>query len=329
MTNQEIILAPSTGRWTPIPVQYNQAWELYKQHVASFWTVEEIDFSEDGRSRHLLSTDELAFLKHILAFFAASDGIVIENLAQRFMSEIQIPEIRQFYSFQIAMEAIHAETYGRLIEIYVPDLEEQDILFNAIVTIPSVQEKALWAAKWIEDKDASFAQRLVAFAIVEGLFFSGSFCAIYFFKQKGRCHGLTFSNELISRDEGLHTKFACHVYSLIENKLDEKTVRTMMKEALEIEERFIEEALPKERAIRGMNKDLMMQYIQSVADVLMVLLGYEKFTHTKNPFAWMDMISLQGKTDFFGRRVGEYQKAGVMEKSSSIDDDTFIGEVDF
>lgn len=326
----EAILQPSIGRWTPIPVKYNEAWDLYKQHVASFWTVEEIDFSDDRKSWDTLSKDEQHFLKHILAFFAASDGIVIENLAERFMSEIQVPEIRQFYSFQIAMEAIHAETYGRLLEIFVPDIEEQNHMFSAVSEVPSVKEKAEWALKWIQDKEACFAQRLVAFAIVEGLFFSGSFCAIYFFKQKGKCHGLTFSNELIARDEGLHTKFACHVYSLLQNKLDSKTVRQMMKEALEIEERFIQEALPKGRKILGMNKDLMMQYIKSVADVLMVMLGYDKFTNVSNPFTWMDMISLQGKTNFFSRRVAEYQKAGVMDKiQQPITDDLFTNEADF
>merc|ERR1711972_298621 len=284
-------------------------WEMYKKHEASFWTAEEIDLSSDGKDWDGLSKDEQHFIKHILAFFAASDGIVLENLAGQFSTEVQLPEARAFYGFQMAMENIHSETYSLLIEQYIKDPEEQEAVFNAIVTMPAVKEKAEWAIQYMNSEN-SFAERLVAFAAVEGVLFSGSFCAIYWLKKRGLMPGLTFSNELISRDEGLHAEFACLIYSMLQNRLPDDVVHEMIQGAVAVERRFIREALSCD--LIGMNNELMTRYIEFVADRLLSALGHSKMFGTKNPFDWMELISLQGKTNFFEKRVGEYQKAGVM-----------------
>merc|ERR1739844_809149 len=286
-----------------------EVWEMYKKHVASFWTAEEIDLSQDTKDWEALSTQERHFIKHILAFFAASDGIVCENLASHFSTEVQVPEARAFYGFQIAMENIHSETYSLLIEQYVRDPAEREEVFNAIATMPAVREKAQWAIQWMNNEN-SFAERLVAFAAVEGVLFSGSFCAIYWLKKRGLMPGLTFSNELISRDEGLHAEFACLLYSMLEHKLPEDVVHDIVRAAVEVERRFICEALS--CALIGMNSELMTRYIEFVADRLLAALGHSKLFRASNPFDWMELISLQGKTNFFEKRVGEYQKAGVM-----------------
>lgn len=282
---------------------------MYKKHLASFWTADEIDLYQDFKDWQKLTPNEKHFIKYVLAFFAASDGIVLENLAQQFCSEVQIPEARCFYGFQIAMENIHSETYSLLIDTYIKDLNEKNYLFSAITNIDVIREKAQWAMKWM-NRDRSFHERLVAFAAVEGIFFSGSFCAIFWLKKRSLMPGLTFSNELISRDEGLHTDFACHLYSIMKNRLRPELIQEIVREAVEIEKKFISESLPSD--LIGINSKLMTQYIECVADRLLVALGVAKVWGTKNPFDWMEMISLQGKTNFFERRVGEYQKAGVM-----------------
>ena len=299
------------------PIQHRKLWEMYKKHEASFWTTEEIDLGSDRQDWERLSADEKHFVSHVLAFFAASDGIVVENLAQRFCAEVQLPEARCFYGFQIAMENIHSETYSLLIDTYITEPDERQRLFRAIERVPAVQAKAQWALKWIRNSEASFAQRLVAFAAVEGIFFSGSFCAIFWLKKRGLMPGLTFSNELISRDEGLHCDFACLLYSMLEAPLDEATLHAMIGEAVEIERAFVCEALPV--GLIGMNAALMTQYIEFVADRLLRELGCAPLYHAANPFDWMDLISLQGKTNFFERRVGEYQKAGVMANANGGD----------
>ena len=296
---------------------------MYKKHEASFWTAEELDLAQDLRDWETLSNNEKHFIKHVLAFFAASDGIVLENLATRFFTEIQIPEARAFYGFQITMENIHSETYSMLIDTYITNTQEKNNLFNAISNFPSIKKKADWAMKWISS-EASFAQRLVAFAAVEGIFFSGSFCAIFWMKKRSMLPGLTFSNELISRDEGLHTDFACLLYSHIVNKLSQSQIHMIITEAIEIEKEFITEALPVE--LIGMNSRLMSQYIEFVADRLLVALGCEKLFRSHNPFEWMEMISMQGKTNFFEKRVSEYQKTGVMAKK---DEQMFRLDVEF
>jgi len=269
-----------------------------------------VDLSSDMKHWDTLNNDEKHFISHVLAFFAASDGIVLENLAGNFMSEVQIPEARAFYGFQIAIENIHSEMYSLLLETYIRDTEQKMNLFRAIETVPAVKKKADWALKWINQTD-SFAERLVAFACVEGIFFSGSFCAIYWLKKRGLMPGLTFSNELISRDEGLHCDFACLLYSLLNNKLSIARLKEIFCEAVEIEKEFVCEALPVN--LIGMNKEMMSEYIDFVADRLLVSLGYEKIYGASNPFEFMELISLQGKTNFFEKRVGEYQKAGVMD----------------
>ncbi len=319
----EPILAPNKNRFVILPIKYNSVWEMYKKAEASFWTAEEIDLSQDLKDWDKLTDDERHFIKHVLAFFAASDGIVNENLAMRFTNEVQIPEARCFYGFQIAMENIHSETYSLLIDTYIKDSKEKDHLFNAMETVPAVSKKAEWAMKWI-DSDRSFGERIAAFAAVEGIFFSGSFCSIFWLKKRGLMPGLTFSNELISRDEGLHTDFACLLYSLLENKPDEDVIRSIITEAVAIEEEFISEALPV--SLIGMNADLMKQYIEFVADRLLISLGLEKEYKVENPFDWMELISLQGKTNFFEKRVGDYQKAGVM---SSRQEQVFTLDADF
>jgi ribonucleoside-diphosphate reductase subunit M2 len=302
---------------------------MYKKHEASFWTAEEIDLKHDLTDWATLSDSERHFVKHILAFFAASDGIVLENLASMFATEVQIPEARAFYGFQMAMENIHSETYSLLIDRYIVDPEEKENIFNAIDTMPAVAEKAQWAVQWME-KDNSFAERIVAFAAVEGILFSGSFCAIFWLKKRGLMPGLAFSNELISRDEGLHTDFACLLYSMLQNKLPDSVVHDIIRGAVDVERRFICEALS--CRLIGMNNELMTRYIEFVADRLLKSLGHPILFKAVNPFDWMDMIALQGKTNFFEKRVSEYQKAGVMSSttpSSNLEHWRFSLDEDF
>merc|ERR1712129_4475 len=303
------LLKENPNRWVLFPIQYPALFEMYKKHEASFWTAEEIDLSQDNKDWDKLSDSEQHFVKHVLAFFAASDGIVLENLAGQFATEVQIPEARAFYGFQMAMENIHSETYSLLIEQYIREPAEKEKIFDAIHTMPAVAEKAQWAIQWMQ-KDNSFAERVIAFAAFEGILFSGSFCAIYWLKKRGLMPGLTFSNELISRDEGLHTEFACLLYAMLQNKLPDEVVHDIIRSAVEVERQFICEALPCD--LIGMNNDMMTRYIEFVADRLLASLGHPKLFGASNPFDWMELISLQGKTNFFEKRVGEYQKAGVM-----------------
>ena len=305
----EPILKENPNRFVIFPIKHDAIWEMYKKSLGLFWTSEEIDLGKDLNDWPKLKPDEQHFIKHILAFFAGSDGIVLENLGVRFMNEIQIPEAKCFYGFQIAMENIHSETYSLLIDTYIKDNDEKSKLFNAIETIPCVGKKANWALKWINDEKSNFATRLVAFAAVEGIYFSGSFCGIFWLKKRGLMPGLTSSNELISRDEGLHTDFAVLLYSMLIEKLPEETIHDIIKEAVEIEKEFIIESIP--CRLIGMNSDLMSQYIEFVADRLVVQLGYSKIYNTANPFDFMEMISMEGKTNFFEKRVMEYSKAGV------------------
>lgn len=318
----EILLKENKDRFVILPINFPKVWEMYKKHQASFWTAEEIDLGGDLQDWARLNEGERHFISHVLAFFAASDGIVNENLAVNFMSEVQLPEARSFYGFQIAMENIHSETYALLIDTYIKDPQEKHRLFHAIETVPAVQKKAEWALRWIEN--GSFAERLVAFAAVEGIFFSGSFCSIFWMKKRGLMPGLTFSNELISRDEGLHCEFACLLYSMLTSKLPVEQVHTIIADAVRIEKEFITEALPVD--LIGMNARLMQQYIEFVADRWLGELGYPKLFNTTNPFDFMEMISLQGKTNFFEKRVGDYQKSGVM---SGKEAQTFSLEEDF
>merc|ERR1711920_551068 len=281
------------------------------KHEASFWTAEEIDLSQDTKDWDHLTDSERHFIKHVLAFFAASDGIVLENLAAQFSTEVQIPEARAFYGFQMAMENIHSETYSLLIEQYIREPAEKEKIFNAIETMPAVRDKAQWAIQWMQ-KENSFAERIIAFAAVEGILFSGSFCAIYWLKKRGLMPGLTFSNEFISRDEGLHAEFACLLYGKLQHPLPEDVVHDIIRGAVEVERKFICEALSCD--LIGMNSELMTKYIEFVADRLLSALGHPKLFNATNPFDWMELISLQGKTNFFEKRVGEYQKAGVMSQ---------------
>lgn len=313
----EPMLDENEDRYVLFPIKYDRIWEFYKLHMASFWTAEEIDLSQDLTDWAELTADEQHFLKMVLAFFAGADGIVLENLAGRFIKEIQIPEARCFYGFQLAMENIHSETYSLLIDTYIKSETEKARLFNAAQEVPCVKKKADWAKQWI-GSTSSFASRLVAFACVEGIFFSGSFCAIFYMKKRNKLPGLTFSNELISRDEGLHTDFAVLLYSMLENPLALDILENIVLEAVAIEKEFICDALPV--SLIGMNKVLMAQYIEFVADRLWTKLtaNYTDVTPkphlfgSKNPFEFMEMISLQGKTNFFEKRVGEYQKSGIM-----------------
>lgn len=321
--SEEPILKENPNRFVLFPIEYHDFWDMYKKHMASFWTAEEIDLEQDMRDWEKLNNNEKHFIKYVLAFFAASDGIVLENLAQKFYTEIQIPEARCFYGFQIAMESIHSETYSLLIDTYIKDQTEKTFLLRAIENIDVIKLKAHWALKWINNSN-SFAERIVAFAAVEGIFFSGSFCAIFWLKKRSLMPGLTFSNELISRDEGLHTDFGCLVYKHLINKLPEETVHKIINDAVTIEKQFITESLPVE--LIGMNSKLMTQYIEFVADRLIFALGYKKIYNSSNPFEWMEMISLQGKTNFFEKRVGDYQKANVM---SSNEDKVFRLDADF
>jgi ribonucleoside-diphosphate reductase beta chain len=320
---EELLLKENKDRFVILPINYPVVWEMYKKHEASFWTAEEIDLSDDMKDWNALNNGERHFISHVLAFFAASDGIVNENLAVNFMSEVQLPEARCFYGFQIMMENIHSETYALLIDTYIKDPQEKTRLFHAIDTVPAVKKKAEWALRWIDK--GNFAERLVAFAAVEGIFFSGSFCSIFWMKKRGLMPGLTFSNELISRDEGLHCEFACLLYSMLNERLTQEAVFEIIADAVEIEKEFITEALP--AALIGMNAKLMQQYIEFVADRWLSELGYEKMFTSSNPFDFMEMISLEGKTNFFEKRVGDYQKAGVM--GGNKDAQTFSLEDDF
>jgi ribonucleoside-diphosphate reductase beta chain len=314
MSQVEPILQENKNRFVIFPIKHHDIWEWYKKMEASFWTAEEIDLHQDLTDwNNKLSDDERYFIKHILAFFAASDGIVNENLAENFVNEVQYAEAKFFYGFQIMMENIHSEAYSLLIDTYVSDEAEKAELFNALEVFPAIKKKADWALKWI-DSD-SFAERLIAFAAVEGIFFSGAFCSIYWLKKRGLMPGLTFSNELISRDEGVHCDFAVHLHNhhLI-NKVPKERIKEIIVNALDIEREFVTESLPV--SLIGMNAVLMTQYLEFVADRLLVELGCERVYGSANPFDFMDMISLQGKTNFFEKRVAEYQKSGVMNTDS-------------
>lgn len=323
-TQEEPILAENKDRFVLFPIQHDDIWSFYKKAEASFWTAEEIDLSPDLIDwENKLNDDEKHFIKHVLAFFAASDGIVNENLAENFLAEVQYTEAKFFYGFQVAIENIHSETYSLLIDTYIRDTAEKNYLFNALDSIDCVKKKADWALRWIDK--GSFAERLIAFAAVEGIFFSGSFCSIFWLKKRGLMPGLSFSNELISRDEGLHCDFACLLYNNhVVNKLPQQTVIDIILDSVEIEKEFILDALPVR--LIGMNSDLMSQYIEFVADRLLAELNCPKQFNVTNPFDFMDMISIQGKTNFFEKRVAEYQKAGVLSgnkdnHSFSLDDD--------
>jgi len=321
----EPLLKKNKNRFVIFPIQHDDIWEWYKKSEASFWTAEEIDLHQDLSDwTNKLNDDERYFIKHILAFFAASDGIVNENLAENFVNEVQYSEAKFFYGFQIMMENIHSETYSLLIDTYVKDEKEKDMLFNAIDRFPAIMEKAQWALKWIDSP--SFAERLIAFAAVEGIFFSGAFCSIFWLKKRGLMPGLTFSNELISRDEGVHCDFAVHLHNNhLVNKVPPKRIKEILIDALDIERMFITESLP--ISLIGMNAKLMTQYLEFVTDRLLVELGCEKEFNSSNPFDFMDMISLQGKTNFFEKRVSEYQKAGVLSKEE--EKDKFSFDADF
>ncbi|KAK2466124.1 hypothetical protein APHAL10511_001766 [Amanita phalloides] len=308
--SEEPLLKQSKRRFVLFPIQYHEIWQMYKKAEASFWTAEEMDLSKDLHDwTKRLNDNERHFVSHVLAFFAASDGIVNENLVERFSNEVQVAEARCFYGFQIMMENIHSETYSLLIDTYIKDPRQREFLFDAIDTIPCIKKKADWALKWISDQQSTFAERLVAFAAVEGIFFSGSFASIFWLKKRGLMPGLTFSNELISRDEGMHTDFACLLFSHLKRRSHPQVVKTIIMEAVEIEQEFLTDALPV--SLIGMNARLMCQYIEFVADRLLVALGNDKVYNSANPFDFMDMISLQGKTNFFEKRVSDYQKANV------------------
>ena len=325
MAQLEPILQENKNRFVIFPIKHHDIWEFYKSMEASFWTAEEIDLSQDLNDwNNKLSDEERYFVKHILAFFAASDGIVNENLAENFVNEVQYAEAKFFYGFQIMMENIHSETYSLLIDTYVKDEAEKDELFNALEVFPAIKKKADWALKWIESD--SFAERLIAFAAVEGIFFSGAFCSIYWLKKRGLMPGLTFSNELISRDEGVHCDFAVHLHNHhLVNKVPKERIRSIIVDALNIEREFITESLPV--SLIGMNAALMTQYLEFVADRLLVELGCEREYNTSNPFDFMDMISLQGKTNFFEKKVAEYQKSGVM--NTDVDAQKISFDADF
>ncbi|PFH51412.1 hypothetical protein AMATHDRAFT_59163 [Amanita thiersii Skay4041] len=310
LESAEPLLKVSKRRFVLFPIQYHEIWQMYKKAEASFWTAEEIDLSKDLHDwTNRLNDNERHFISHVLAFFAASDGIVNENLVERFSNEVQVAEARCFYGFQIMMENIHSETYSLLIDTYIKDPVQRDYLFDAIETIPCIKRKADWALRWVSDTSSTFAERLVAFAAVEGIFFSGSFASIFWLKKRGLMPGLTFSNELISRDEGMHTDFACLLFSHLKRRPNPVVVKRIITEAVEIEQEFLTDALPVK--LIGMNSELMCQYIEFVADRLLVALGNEKVYNSTNPFDFMDMISLQGKTNFFEKRVSDYQKANV------------------
>lgn len=326
LTQTEPILQENKNRFVLFPIEHDDIWKFYKQAEASFWTAEEIDLSQDLKDWENLSDGERHFISHVLAFFAASDGIVNENLAENFVAEVQYTEAKFFYGFQIAIENIHSETYSLLIDTYIKDPVEKDKLFNAIDTMDCVKKKADWALRWIEK--GNFQERLIAFAAVEGIFFSGSFCSIFWLKKRGLMPGLSFSNELISRDEGLHCDFACLLYNNhVIKKLPEETIIDIIKDAVEIEKEFVTDALPVK--LIGMNATLMCQYIEFVADRLLVELGCKRIYNVSNPFDFMEMISLQGKTNFFEKRVAEYQKAGVMKEGGEQQKSRFSLDEDF
>ncbi|XP_026320157.1 ribonucleoside-diphosphate reductase subunit M2 [Hyposmocoma kahamanoa] len=308
----EPLLRENPRRFVIFPIQYPDIWQMYKKAEASFWTAEEVDLSKDLVDWENLKDGERHFIKHVLAFFAASDGIVNENLVERFSQEVQVTEARCFYGFQIAMENVHSEMYSLLIDTYIRDPKERDFLFNAVETLPCVKKKADWALQWIASKSATFGERIVAFAAVEGIFFSGSFASIFWLKKRGLMPGLTFSNELISRDEGLHTDFACLMFKHLVQKPSKEHVLKIIKDAVVIEQEFLTDALPVR--LLGMNCELMSEYIEFVADRLLIDLIGEKHYNTKNPFDFMNLISLEGKTNFFEKKVAEYQKWGVMTK---------------
>ena len=322
--DDEILLSEEEQRYVIFPIKYDKVWEMYKKAEANFWTAEELDLSKDLKDFNTKMNDnERFFIENVLAFFAASDGIVNENLGERFYNEVQIQEAKFFYGFQIAVENIHSETYSLLIDTYVKDLPKKDKLLNAIDTIPSVKKKADWAMKWINDQSSTFGTRVIAFAAVEGIFFSGSFCSIFWLKQRGLMPGLCHSNELISRDEGLHTEFAILIYSMLKNKPSKEIILDIIKEAVELEKEFITESLPCN--LIGMNMDLMKQYIEYIADRLLLMLGLDKIYFKENPFEWMELISVQGKTNFFEKRVGEYANIANSDNKDNI----FSTEEDF
>lgn len=313
----EPLLDTNHNRFTLYPIQYKDIFEMYRKAKASIWMVEEVNLSKDLQDWNNLNSNEKLFLSYILAFFAASDGIVNENLVEKLYSKVQIPEVRSFYSVQIFMENIHSEMYSLLIDTYIKDVDEKQKLFNALETIPSIRKKADWALKWIHDPKNTFSDRLLAFAVVEGIFFSGSFAAIYWFKKRGLLPGLTFSNELISRDEGLHTDFACLLFQYLNNKPSKSTILKVIREAVDLEIEFLSEALPV--SLIGLNKHLMGEYIKFVADRLLKELGLEKYYLTKNPFEFMDNICIEGKTNFFEKRNAEYQKCNVMSSRKDLE----------
>ncbi len=322
----EPILKENKNRFVLFPIEHNDIWEFYKKAEASFWTAEEVDLGQDMKDWISLNEGEKHFISHVLAFFAASDGIVNENLGENFLHEVQYTEAKFFYGFQIAIENIHSEMYSLMIDTYIKDNEEKNKLFRSLETLEYVKKKAEWALRWIEK--GSFAERLIAFATVEGIFFSGSFCSIFWLKKRGLMPGLTFSNELISRDEGLHCDFACLLYNkYLKNKLSEEEVKKIITDGVKIEKEFVTEALPVK--LIGMNAELMCQYIEFVADRLLEELNCSKVYGSSNPFDFMEMISLQGKTNFFEKRVGEYQKAGVMNNDPSNENSKFSLDEDF
>lgn len=315
--SDEPLLTETDERYVMFPIQDNDVWKMYKKQMDCFWRAEEIDLSKDLTHWNNLSVNEQHFIKMVLAFFAASDGIVLENLGMRFMSEVQLSEARAFYGFQIMMENVHSETYSLLIDSYIKDKEEKTKLFKALNNFECIKKKGDWAIKWIHDKRSSFATRLLAFACVEGIFFSGAFCAIYWLKKRGLMPGLTFSNELISRDEAMHTEFAVLLYNKLKNKTSKKKVYELIKESVEIEKEFICEALP--CRLIGMNSEKMSEYIEFVADRLLTQLGYDKVYNTANPFDFMEMISLEGKTNFFEKRVSDYSLSNGDKNLSTLD----------
>jgi len=314
--SNEPLLTPDDKRFVFFPIKHNDMYEMYKKQVDCFWRPEEIDLTKDLKDWDSLNNDEKMFISMILAFFAASDGIVLENLAVRFMNDVQVSEARAFYAFQIAMETIHSQTYSLLIETYIKNSEQKERLFNAIENFPCIKKKSDWAQKWIHDNRSTYASRLVAFACVEGIFFSGAFCSIYWLKKRGLMPGLTFSNELISRDEALHTEFAILLYNKLQKRLNKSRIYEIIKEAVEIEIEFICDALP--CRLIGMNSILMTQYIQFIADRLCIQLGYDKIYNVSNPFDFMELISLESKTNFFEKRIDSYALA-----NKEIADDVF------
>jgi len=316
------LLSEDTKRYVIFPIKRDDVWKMYKKSEANFWTTEELDLSKDLKDFNTLNDKEKYFIENVLAFFAASDGIVNENLVERFCKDVQLLEAKFFYGFQIAMENIHSETYSLLIDTYVKDVTKKNTLFNAIETIPSVRKKADWALKWINDEKSTFGTRVIAFAAVEGIFFSGSFCSIFWLKKRGLMPGLCFANELISRDEGLHMEFAVLMYSMLKDKPSKEVILNIIKEAVVLEKEFITESLPCN--LIGMNMELMKQYIEYVSDRLLLMLGLEKEYNASNPFPWMELISVQGKTNFFEKRVGEYSNKAGTETSNNVfelDDD--------